>query len=188
MRKVLVVKRALPLWLLAALPSTLLGHWLAYAGVGRTLADGRHVYAVPSLEISGLALGLICAGLLAGAVIQAGFVNRVRLDAAGWNLWLRLAPVQVALFAIVERVEGYAPSLTGCVVQCALAAVVAVFLGLFARYFSRCVLQTEQACAYLRRLLVCPPLTLPGRKPLVAALALGACVGPVRFGRPPPRT
>lgn len=180
------VKRALPLWLLAALPATLVGHWLAYIGVGRSLADGRHGYALPSFEISALVLGVLCAGLLVGALVQAGIVDRIRLEATGWSLWLKLAPIQVVLFAIIERLEGYAPSLAGCLIQCVLAAAVAALLALFARFFSRCVLESQEASAYLQRLLSSPFHAHLRRAPFAVAFALSASVGPIRFGRPPP--
>ena len=180
------MKRALPLWLLAALPATLAGHWLTYAGLGQSLADGRHAYALPSFEISLLLLGVLCAGLLGGALIQAGVVDRIRLEATGWSLWLKLAPIQVVLFAIIERLEGYAPSLTGCLIQCALAAGVAALLALFARFFSRCVLQSQEASAYLQRLRSSSCDAHIRRAPLTLALARSASVGPIRFGRPPP--
>ena len=180
------MKRALPLWLLAALPATLVGHWLAYIGVGRSLADGRHGYALPSFEISVLVLGVLCAGLLAGALTRAGIVDRIRLESTGWSLWLKLAPIQVVLFTIIERLEGYAPALAGCLIQCALAAAVAALLALFANFFSRCVLQSREVSAYLQRLRSNPLDAHIRRAPITVAFALSASVGPIRFGRPPP--
>lgn len=185
--KVVRVKRAIPLWLLAAVPSTLMGHWLVYAWVGRSLSDGRHGYAMPSLELTAIVLGLLCAGLLAAALVRAGIIDRVRLETTGWSLWLKLAPVQVGLFAVVERFEGYVPSMAGCLLQCALAGAVAALLALFARFFFRCVLQSRETSAYLQRLLNSVSQTHVGRAPFTASLALCAGVGPIRFGRPPPR-
>lgn len=181
------MRRPLPVWLLAALPATLVGHAIAYALTGQSMADPRHGYFGPSLEFAAGFFLALCIVLVLGALTRAGAIARVRVEARTLPLWLKLAPLQVALFCALERAEGLLPSLAGCGVQIALALLLALTLASFARVLARCVRAASVAATYLQRLRGQTVERYLRREPVVCAYALSVRAGSSRFGRPPPR-
>ena len=132
------MKRALPAWLLAALPATLLGHAAAYRIVGESMANAPHAYFGPLLEFS---LGLIVVlGLatLVAALLRSGRLA-VSVDGTLAGTWVKLALAQTLLFSLLEHSEGYTPSLVGCATQILIALVLAAALVAFGRLIGRCI-------------------------------------------------
>jgi hypothetical protein len=174
-------------WLLpaTALPATLIGHALAYNLAGRSQADGHHGYFVQALEYSTILLGGLCVLLIARALTRRGWV--VPRFGSLATTWIKLSVLQIAMFAVLERMEGYVPALVGCAEQALVALCAALALSYFARVLNRCEHGAADAERYLRRL----RLSLLGRhisrSPYARAYALSVRVGPSRFARPPPK-
>jgi hypothetical protein len=170
------VKRALPLWIAAVLPATLAGHALAYALAGQSAADARHAWLAPALELS-IALFLAAAAML--------FLRLSAAEQSVWALFPRLAFAQAALFSAIELGEGNHVSLSGVLMQIAVALLAACALSLIARLLHRCRTAAEDTGRYLERLRERPLAFVP-RRPVFRAYALAVHAGSARFQRPPP--
>ncbi len=181
------MKKPFPVWIAAVLPATLAGHALAYALAGEAAADGRHAYLAPTLAVSAGLLSMIVVTLLGGVLLRAGWVAVPKGETSILNLWARLAPAQIVLFAALERAEGYAPSLLGCGCQTAVALATAAALAAFALLLRRCERGAAEASRYLERLLGKPADRYVRRAAGRYALALCTAAGTRRFQRPPPR-
>lgn len=179
------MRRSVPLWALAVLPATLVGHALAYALMGRAIADGRHAYFVPALDLSLALLAVLGLLTLGGALLRR---RVLALDARGsiGSYWIKLAPLQIATFTVLERSEGHGATVEACLVQIAVALFAAVLLVCFARLLSKCVRVGEAAATYLHRFLAPPLPAYLHRTPVSLATALFAHAGSSRFQRPPP--
>ena len=162
---------------------TLLGHAVAYALEGRSLADGHHGYFRPMLEVV-LASALLGCLLIVGRAITSQGLARVHALPSFPRLWFIVASLQIAGFATVELLEGNAPDALGCGVEVLMALLVAVAIMLFCRVVERCA-QTIRY-AYAQRLQSSGGSTrrLPLR--IDAARSLAVCAGVSRFKRPPP--
>ena len=180
------MKRALPLWIAAAVPSTIAGHALAYAASGQTASDARHAWLQPALEISLAIAAAACAYFLAQSLVRAGILVHTSCERSYLALWPRLAAVQIALYTAVEFAEGVHPNLTGWGAQILTALLAALLLALFARFLAHCVAGTLAASRYLQRLLndAAPFVT---RRPAPIPSTLPVSLGTARFQRPPPR-
>jgi peptidoglycan biosynthesis protein MviN/MurJ (putative lipid II flippase) len=139
-------------WILpaTALPATLVGHALAYFLAGYSQADGHHGYFPRTLECSVALLAGLCLILVARALSRADQYT-VRGSSVSAT-WIKLALMQTALFAMLERTEGYVPALAGCVAQVLVALCAAVALVYFARLLDHCERDAPRASSYLRRL------------------------------------
>lgn len=162
---------------------TLVGHALTYLFEGRTLADGRHGYFSPLLEIVFAAAALSFVIFVVRALRASGdrsVCGTPPLPA----FWVLLATMQVAGFAALEALEGNAPDTFGWCVEVLVALLVAVGISLFLGLVERCVLAI--AAAYGDRARrhdgrIPPRTDAPG-----SALRLAFCIGVHRFQRPPP--
>lgn len=179
------MKRALPLWLAALVPATLVGHGLAYAITGRSIADTHHAWLAPVMECSLAALFAICTLLLGSTLIRAGVLVHTNVERSWVALWPRLAVLQLALFMAMERAEGTHAGVVGCLVQLLVAFAVAYTLALFARILLHCSKAVEAASRYLERALH-PIVSFVSRRPSPVAYALAVHAGASRFQRPPP--
>lgn len=178
------VNRRLSLWWLAAVPATLLGHALVYALTGRTQVDAHHAYAIPAFEYSIAVLLAFCFALLLRAL--SGRVAGATHPFSWMGTWGKLAVVQVALFTLVERLEGYHVAPVAYAVQVFVALLAALAIACFTRLVHRCERAGLQASSYVRRLLTaCDGLDF-GRPPYSPAYALTVKAGTARFQRPPP--
>ena len=179
------MKRPLPLWLAAVVPTTLAGHGFAYALAGQSAADGRHAWLLPTLECS-LAL-LIAVSLVRTheSLLKARVLIHTPAERSVAALWCRLAFSQIALFGVIEQLEGSHISLTGILVQLCLAAVIACVLAAFARLMIECARGARLAGVYLLRLLQGANSFVSSR-PAPIAYALAVRAGTARFQRPPP--
>ena len=167
-----------------ALFATLLGHAVVYACEGRDLADGRHAYFMPVLDLA-------VAALLAGAiamVLRALSGQRAGLGFGAAPLahrWLSLAALQIGGFVALEAMEGHRADLAGCAVEALVALLVAVALASFRRLLERCTVMA--AAGYLRRFRgVGVRAPRYGASGLASAFALTTRIGIRRFKRPPP--
>jgi hypothetical protein len=179
------VKRPLPVWIAAVVPATLVGHGLAYAMAGRNAADAHHAWVAPALECSLAFLAALCCAMLAGALLKAGVLVHTAAERSTIELLPRLAFAQLAMFAVMERVEGTHAGIAGCAVQVIVALCVAYVLSLFSRLLVRCIEGARAASHYLQRLLECAASFVP-RLPHNEAYALAVRAGTARFQRPPP--
>ena len=181
------VKRALPLWLAAAVPAALAGHGLTYALMGRTTADGHHAWVGAALEYSLVLLLSLCSAALGSTLLRAGVLIHTSAERSWVSLWPRLAFVQMALFAGMERAEGTHVGVLGCAIQILTALVAAYLLYLFGRLLVRCRISGEALSGYLKR--EYPALTsFISRRPGAIAHPLAVRAGTARFQRPPPAT
>jgi hypothetical protein len=98
-----------------------------------------------------------------------------------------MAFAQTALFAIIEGAEGTHVTLTGALVQVAVALLAAYVVSLFIRLLARCALGSQAAGAYLQRLLD-DGARYFSLRPESPAFALAVRAGASRFQRPPPNT
>lgn len=173
-------------WILpaAALPATLVGHALAYLLAGSSQADGHHGYFLRTLEYSTALLAGLCLILVARALTR---VDRFTRGGSVGATWAKLALMQIALFAMLERTEGYVPALAGCVAQVVVALCAAVALAYFARLLERCERDAVHASSYLRRLRSGLQGCHIRRSPYALSRVLSVRVGPSHFPRPPPR-
>jgi hypothetical protein len=180
------VKRALPLWIAAVVPATLVGHGLAYALAGRSSSDAQHAWIAPALECSLAVLAALCCALVSGALLKAGVMIHTAAERSTIELWPRLAFAQLLLFSAMERIEGTHASIAGCVMQMLVALAVAYVLALFSRLLVRCIASAEAACEYLERLACGAASIFIPRAPQSVAHALAVRAGNARFQRPPP--
>lgn len=174
-------------WILpaAALPATLVGHALAYFLAGYSQADGHHGYFLRTLEYSSALLAALC------LILVARTLTRVEGCTRGGSVgatWAKLALMQVALFAMLERTEGYVPALVGCVAQVVVALCAALALAYFARLLELCERDAVHASSYLRRLRCGLQGCQIRRSPYSLSYVLSARVGRSHFPRPPPRS
>ena len=179
------MKRPLPVWIAAVVPATLVGHGLAYAVAGRSSADAHHAWIAPALECSLALLAALCCTLMAGALLKAGVLIHTAAERSTIELWPRLAVAQLAMFAVMERVEGTHAGLLGSLIQVLVALYVAYVLSLFSRLLVQCITQAEAASQYLQRLLDTRAIFV-SRRPLCVAQTLAVRAGTSRFQRPPP--
>lgn len=179
------MKRPLPVWIAAVVPATLVGHGLAYAIAGRSGADAHHAWVAPALECSLALLAALCCAMTAGALLKAGVMIHTAAERSTIELWPRLAIAQLAMFALMERMEGTHAGLAGSLVQVLVAFCVAYVLSLFSRLLVRCIAQTQAASQYLQRLLESKARFIP-RCSYSIAHALAVRAGTARFQRPPP--
>jgi hypothetical protein len=180
------MKAPLPVWVVAALPATLLGHGLAYLAAGRTLADGHHAWLEPTFEVSGALLVALCLALAGSALVRARIIARVDVERSLNALWPRLAATQLALFALMERAEGTHVTLFSCAMQVAVALGAAFVLSLFARLLARCIHSAREASRYFERLFAEAASFIP-RQPVWCADTLAVRIGFHRYVRPPPQ-
>jgi len=167
-----------------AVCATLIGHALAYCIEGRDLADARHAYFRPSLDLA-LALTLLLGSALVMRVLRGRTALRtVEAVPSVARLWLGFALVQGLGFALLETAEGNAPDAVGCVVEAFTALVVAVVLSLFWGIIE--LSAQAVACAYLRRTRPPSALWQPPAPAIVPPARLAERTGVRRFKRPPP--
>jgi hypothetical protein len=178
------VKRALPLWIAAVVPATLVGHVLVCAMSG--CDDIHHAWMAPALEISLALLGAFCASLLANALLRAGIFTHTAAERSWTALFLRLAPAQLAIFAAIERSEGGHAGTLGCAMQILVAVIAAYILYAFAHLLAKCAEGTEAASRYLERIQRAVT-SFVSRRPPAVAYALAVHAGRSRFQRPPPQ-
>ncbi|HEV2261771.1 MAG TPA: hypothetical protein VGR69_05730 [Candidatus Rubrimentiphilum sp.] len=179
------MRKALPLWVMAVVPATLVGHALAYFLDGRSMADGRHAWFAPVFECSIAALILLCASLLSRSIFRYRFDSGFKSGASIFSVWLQLAIVQTTVFAAIETAEGAKITFFALAVQIVVALCAAYLLSLFARLVARCLASAQEAFGCLLRLLA-QRSTFIGREPTARAVILFACAGSHRFQRPPP--
>jgi hypothetical protein len=163
---------------------TLLGHAVAYALEGRSLADGHHGYFAPLADVA-VASALLGCALVAGRAIASRGVRHHALALPRLpQLWVGVASLQVAGFAGLERLEGNAPNALGCGIEILIALFVAIAMTLFGRVVEQ--LAQSIVSAYAPRLRA--PCFATGRSAATvdAARALAVRVGVRRFKRPPP--
>jgi len=162
---------------------TLLGHAVAYALEGRSLADGHHGYFRPMLEVV-LASALLRCLLIVRRAITSQALGRMHALPPFPRLWFIVASLQIVGFVMIELLESNAPDALGCGVEVLMALLVAVTITLFCRVVERCA-QT-MLYAYAQRLQSSG--ASPRRLPLQvdAARSLAVCAGVHRFKRPPP--
>ncbi len=175
----------LPLWPAAVIPATIAGHALAYAWMGRSLADGRHGWVAPALEI-GLALLAGCAAALLANVLLSERATATSSESSVVALWLRLAVAQSALFLAVEWLEGTRIDPVGFGVQIAVALIAAGVLASFARFLALCATGLCLPLRHVERRFSAPRCVRTSWAH-TTVLALAASAGPARFQRPPPR-
>lgn len=179
------MKRALPLWLAAAMPAALAGHGLAYALTGRSAADGHHAWMAAALECSLAVLIAMGCVLLGSALLRAGVLMHTPAERSWIALWPRLAVLQLAIFTAMERAEGSHAGILACVIQLVMALAAAYVLYLFGRLLARCRHAGEVASRYLERALL-SVTSFISRRPATCAHALAVRAGTSRFQRPPP--
>lgn len=163
---------------------TLIGHTVTYALEGRDLADGRHGYFAPILDVV-LASALLACALLVGRVVSSYGIHRVRALPSLPRLWLVAAVLQVAGFVTLELLEGNAPDAVGCSVQIVVALLVAVSMTLFWRVVHR---YAEALLISYARRTRSPARPASGLlSPVDAVRSLVVRAGVRRFKRPPPQ-
>lgn len=182
----LPVRKSLPLWCAAVIPSMLVGHAAAYALLGRTMTDARHGWLVPTLECSLAVLLGVCTLFLTSALLRWGIFKHTHVERSLLELWPRLALTQIVLFGAIENAEGARITLLGIAAQLLTALCAAYLLSLFSRLMVRCIAGADRAGRYLERLLT-ETVALAGREPAPRSVALLACAGHNRFQRPPPQ-
>lgn len=182
-----IVKRALPLWIAAVVPSTVAGHALAYAFSGQTAADGRHAWMQPALEISLALAAAMCVLVWAESLLRAGILVHTSHERSPLALWPRLALTQLTLFAAIEYAEGAHAGAAGLAAQGITALLAALLLAAFASFLARCAAGTRAASRYLQRLFADVTLFV-SRHPIALAHALSVSAGNARFQRPPPQS
>jgi len=165
--------------------ATLFGHIVAYLAEGRSLADGRHGYLMPSLDGT-LAVVLLGFAILVARAVSAGRYRQAPIALPPpAPLWVRLALVQTTGFVGLERLEGHAFDLVGCAVEALTALVVVLVLALLLGMIERCA--EVAGATYLRR---CQTKRAGvWRIPAFAitpSFRLATHVGVRRFQRPPP--
>lgn len=164
----------------------LLGHALTYLLDGRSMLNGQHSWMLPAVEASAAFLVGVFTLLVATALLDARIMTYSRFECSAWRLWPRLGAAQVALFCLVEHVEGTHAGFLGCAIQLAVAYLCAALVAHFTRLIVDCARGTAQAARYLVRSFAAPAV-FAAREPLVAAAALAVCAGTSRFQRPPPK-
>jgi len=179
------VKRALPLWLAAVVPTTLAAHGLGYVLTGRNATDGVHAWVLPALECSTAFLVALCSSLLANALLRTGFFVHTAVERSTFALWTRLALSQLAIYVAMERAEGGHAGLLGCAVQIIAALVVAYLLSLFSCVLERFEGSAVIALRYLEHFANCSAIIVSNRG-FSTAYALAVRAGTARFQRPPP--
>lgn len=179
------MRRALPLWLAAVVPTTLAAHGLAYVLSGRSTAGAEHAWVMPTLECSVALLVALCTVLTASALLKAGVFIHTAAEHSTFALWGRLAFAQIAIFAAMEQAEGSHAGLFGCAVQVLAAFCVAFLLALFSRMLARCTACARVFSRYIERLSVNVAAFVP-RRPRSTEYALSVSAGTARFQRPPP--
>jgi len=179
------VSRPLPLWAAAILPATLIGHGIAYAAQGRSLADGHHGWIAPVFEWSLALLIALCTMLLGDTLMRAHVLAQSAAESSVLAVWPRLALSQIGLFMMMERAEGTHAGLLGCFVQIVVAFATAYVICLFARLLARCR-KGSAVNRYIRRLLSIAP-SFAVVEPAYVAHALAVRAGASRFQRPPPK-
>lgn len=180
------MKRPLPLWIVAVVPATLIGHGLAYAIAGRSTAGMQHAWVAPALECSMAVFAALCCSLVADALLKAGVLVHTAAERSTIELWPRLALAQVALFFGMERLEGTQVGVAGCLVQLLIALAVAYVLSIFSRLLVSCVAGAQAASKYLERLTTGAAAIFVVRHPQCISHALAVRAGNARFQRPPP--
>lgn len=178
------MKRALPLWLAAVTPAALAGHGLAYALSGRSVADGHHAWMAAAVECSLACLIALGGALLGSALLRSGILMHTPAERSWIALWPRLAVLQLALFAGMERAEGSHAGLFGCLVQVLTALAAAYVLYLFGQLLARCG-EADPIGRYFARARG-TVTSFVSRRPPASAYALAVRAGTSRFQRPPP--
>lgn len=169
----------------AVLPAALAGHGFAYAIAGRSADDARHAWMAPAMECS-LALLLALVLLAAGnALLRVRALRHTAEERSFSALWPRLAASQIALFLLIESLEGAHVGARGILIQVLVAIFAAWMLTLFARLLGRLRCYGERAGRYLERLHETPFAFVP-RLATPPAYALAVRAGTARFQRPPP--
>lgn len=172
-------------WFLAALPATLAGHSIGYWLAGHQQSDAHHAYFGPALEWSAVLLASYGAYILASALWGRG-VWALRPSDSIARTWIKLSLIQVALFALLERAEGYTPGASGFLAQIFVALIGAFAIAYFARVVRRCDRAGAQALRYVRRLVRALQPIRVAFVPVAPAYALSVCAGRSQFSRPPP--
>jgi hypothetical protein len=149
------------------------------------MADGHHLWLVPAFECSLAVLATLCLLLTGDALLKAGVFAHTRIEQSCTALWPRLAIAQAALFSIAEYAEGTHVTLTGILVQIAVALAAAYVLSLFMGLLSKCALGAKVASAYLQRLQHDCTRYI-SQDAATPAFALAVRAGASRFQRPPP--
>ena len=180
------MRKSLPLWCAAVIPSMLVGHAAAYTLLGRTMTDARHGWLIPALECSLAVLLGACTLFLASALLRWGIFKRTNVERSLVELWPRLALTQLLLFGAIESAEGARITLLAIAAQLVTALCAAYLLSLFSRLMMRCIAGADRAGRYLERLLT-ETVALVGRESAPRSVALLACAGHNRFQRPPPQ-
>jgi hypothetical protein len=163
----------------------LVGHGLAYIVAGHNQADGHHSYVAPALGYSAALLLAFCAVRLFRALSR----GRI-LAATGYSLLAttaKLSVVQISLFALAERLEGYTPAPLAYVIQILVALCAAVAIAYFAQLVHRCERSAIEAHEYLRRIRTFVAVPRFARLAHSPAYALAISAGAARFQRPPPQ-
>ncbi len=83
----------------------LVGHAISYLLTGRSQVDAHHAYTVPAFEYSVTLLVAFCIVTLLRALSRPAPLGAPVYSFA--QTWARLSIVQIALFAIGERLEGF---------------------------------------------------------------------------------
>ncbi len=96
------VSKRLPLWFAAVIPSMVAGHVAGYALSGVSMADSRHGWLTPAIEVSAAALIGLAALILASTLLRAGILRRSTIERSVVALAPRLAASQLVLFVAAE--------------------------------------------------------------------------------------
>jgi hypothetical protein len=179
------VSKRLPLWFAAVIPSMAAGHAAGYALSGLSLADARHGWLSPALEVCGAALIGLSALIVASTLLRAGIFRRSKIESSVMALAPRLAASQLVLFVAAETFEGRTVTPAGVATQLVSALLAAYTLSLFSKLVERCIACADEAGSYLERL-AAVTATFALVDPAPRTVALFASAGNSRFQRPPP--
>jgi hypothetical protein len=169
---------------LAAIPATIVGHALAYVLTGRDQADGHHSYLLPAFECAFAVLLAFCAVRLYGALSRPR--SPIALSSSLAVTTAQLSVVQVVIFTLAERLEGFAPTPAGYAIQLLVALLAAVAIALFTNLVQRCERSAIELSEYLHRARALR-FGLQIARPQSPAYALAVSAGVARFQRPPPQ-
>jgi hypothetical protein len=162
---------------------TLVGHALTYLLEGRTVADGRHGYFSPLLEIV-CAMAALSFVVVAVRALRASGDARVCATPPLAVFWAIVATIQVAGFAALESFEGNAPDTFGWCVEILVALLVVIGVSLFLGLVERCVIAI--AATYAMRARRHDTVISMQPAALGSAARLAFSIGIHRFKRPPP--
>ncbi len=179
------VSKRLPLWFAAVIPAMAAGHAAGYTLSGASLADGRHGWLSPALEVCTAALIGLGALIVASTLLRAGIFRRSKIESSVMALAPRLAASQLVLFVAAEAFEGRTVTPAGVATQLLSALLAAYMLSLFSKLVERCIACANEAGSYVERLAaVTAAFALVDPAP--RTVALFASAGNSRFQRPPP--